>query len=545
MDSHHHHFGEAHCDDSNNEYTGLPLGWPSGLPFYSACDSLEQALTEDRPTPEWHRSGVVVFNDEGRYIWTWSLDTVAGRMMLGSNVVEVQIGTSGDRGLMYSHSQRQQFRAAVLNRPRLFSQPLAPAIPGDVATVSQATVPGQAGSPSPVAQQSSAMPDGGPRTSQGRTLAEPTMPIVFVLPREESTINPQLLERGPTDRPEPSHPYLISGLTSGLAANSASNNNIGLYMAQSQARSFNNRQPYEIAVQERDKMPRKSIQASPRAASEEMMEWQNNIFIHYPPKPQGRIPGHGLESNAFPHIVLGDFGNSGMDGDPEGEGSFLPINVLPHGDDENARELREWEDMHSIGTILRELCVSQISEDHVRRPDPDKSLASLAASHGPLPYSDRLINLVKCFEWDGIDDGKELSDLDDPPAATVSNAQWCLDTLLPAAMQEVAARRNPPGGRPAGYFQGLDVSWTKPQGRMPVSYNPKYAEDADPPPGHVDVDINKVFNTEERNERRIMRKLRGLHALDAVKPPYELRSMDWGVPIIGGANITPPGADDA
>ncbi|KUI68135.1 G2-specific protein kinase nim-1 [Cytospora mali] len=273
--------------------------------------------------------------------------------------------------------------------------------------------------------------------------------------------------------------------------------------------------------------------------------WQNNIFIHYPSKPQGRIPGHGLESNAFPHIVLGDFGNSGMDGDPEGEGSFLPINVLPHGDDENARELREWEDIHSIGTILRELCVSQISEDDVRRPDPDKSLASLAASHGPFPYSDRLISLVECFEWDGIDGGKELCDLDDPAAATVSNAQWCLDTLLPAAMQEVAARRNPPGGRPAGYFQGLDVSWTKPQGRMPVSYNPKYAEEADPPPGHVDVDINKVFNTEERNERSVMRKLRGLHALDAVKPPYELRSMDWGVPIIGGANITPPGAEDA
>lgn len=50
---------------------------------------------------------------------------------------------------------------------------------------------------------------------------------------------------------------------------------------------------------------------------------------------------HGLGSNACPQIVMSGFGNSGMDGDPQDEGSFLPVNVIPHGDD-NAQEQREW-----------------------------------------------------------------------------------------------------------------------------------------------------------------------------------------------------------
>lgn len=278
---------------------------------------------------------------------------------------------------------------------------------------------------------------------------------------------------------------------------------------------------------------------SSRHTSNTRYQWANNIFIHYPPKPKGRIPNHGLESNAFPQVVLGDFGNSGMDGDPQDEGSFLPINVIPHGDD-NSQELREWEDIYCIGVHLREMCMSHIPEADVRRPDPDRSLASIAASNGPLPYSDRLINLLTSFEWAGIDNGQEFIDFDDPAAATVTNAQWCMDTLLPAAQQEVAARRSPLGGRPAGYFQGLDVSWTKPQGRMPVSYNYKYAAEADPLPGQVDVNLNGVNDDEERHERRRMRKHRDLHVWDNVKPPYELRSLEWAVPNVGVVNDNPP-----
>lgn len=187
--------------------------------------------------------------------------------------------------------------------------------------------------------------------------------------------------------------------------------------------------------------------------------------------------------------------------------------------------------------------MSHIPEADVRRPDPDRSLASIAASDKTLPYSDQPVNPLTSFEWNGIGTGQELSDFDDPAAATVTQAQWCLDTLLPAAQQAVAARRNPANGRPAGYFQGLDVSWTKPQGRTPVSHNSRYAEEADPRPGQVDVDLSGVNDVEERHERRKMRRLRGLHVWDDVKPPYELRSMKWGVPNVGLVNGGPPAAD--
>lgn len=159
---------------------------------------------------------------------------------------------------------------------------------------------------------------------------------------------------------------------------------------------------------------------------------------------------------------MGDFGNSGMDGDPQNDGCFLPVSVIPHGDD-NAQEQRDWEYIYCVGAVLREPC-------NVRRSDPNRFLVSIAASDGPLQYSDRFIDLLTSLEWDGNDNGQEMSGFNDPAAATATDTQWCLDTLLPAARQEVAVRRSPANGRPAGCFQGLDVSWTKPSGRMPVSY---------------------------------------------------------------------------
>ncbi|ROW02345.1 hypothetical protein VSDG_02416 [Cytospora chrysosperma] len=90
--------------------------------------------------------------------------------------------------------------------------------------------------------------------------------------------------------------------------------------------------------------------------------------------------------------------------------------------------------------------MSHISEADVRRSDPDRSLVSIAASDGPLQYSDRSIGLLTSFEWDVV--------------------------------PRYFAPRGTAGGRgeaqssdwSAGrIFQGLDVLWTKPSGCMPVS----------------------------------------------------------------------------
>lgn len=75
---------------------------------------------------------------------------------------------------------------------------------------------------------------------------------------------------------------------------------------------------------------------------------------------------------------------------------------------------------------------------------------------------------------------------------------------------------------------------------MPVSYNYKYAAEADPLPGQVDVNLNGVNDEEERHERRRMRRLRDLHVWDNVKPPYELRSLEWVVPTVSVVSDDPP-----
>lgn len=86
----------------------------------------------------------------------------------------------------------------------------------------------------------------------------------------------------------------------------------------------------------------------------------------------------------------------------------------------------------------------------------------------------------------------------------------------------------------------MDVSWTKPVGRVPVSYNSEYAAEVDPLPGQVDVNLKGIKDDKEREERRRMRGLRRLHVWDNVKPPYELRVLEWGVPNMGAVNLDPP-----
>ena len=196
--------------------------------------------------------------------------------------------------------------------------------------------------------------------------------------------------------------------------------------------------------------------------------------------------------------------------------------------------------------MLRTLCTAHLPETVVRRPDPLQSLASLDASaSGPLPYTERLLDLVAAFEWDGIDQDLDICDVDDPAAAMEATAQWCADTLYPAAREELEAWRNPPAGRPPGYFEALDVSWTKPQSRMPMSYNTEYAGEADPQPGQVDVDFDDIGFVDVRYERQRMRRLRNLHNFDAVKPPYQLTSLEWTTPVQAVANHEPPVADDS
>ncbi|KAH8745254.1 hypothetical protein F5883DRAFT_702909, partial [Diaporthe sp. PMI_573] len=251
----------------------------------------------------------------------------------------------------------------------------------------------------------------------------------------------------------------------------------------------------------------------------------HNIFIQYRPRRPGRLPAAVEESNAFPQIVLGDFGMGALTGD-----------VALRGED------AAWEDVHGVGLTLRYLCQAHLPVDksHVgaadygnRRPD-NIEMTEINVQDGSAPdLSNELINLLGMFEWDDMDT-TSIYDMEPPEDAMGATSRWMVDTLYPAARLQVAAYRNPPGGRPAGYFDELDVSWTRPEHLMPFVYVPRYAHLARDGGPRRDKDSDEVAR---------MNKLAVLHQLDGYKPGFELRSIEFNRPTIQPLKIPPHRAD--
>lgn len=263
--------------------------------------------------------------------------------------------------------------------------------------------------------------------------------------------------------------------------------------------------------------------------SSQANEGQNayNVFINYPPKGPGAVPAAGLVGNALPEIVLGDFGYSGIHGD---DLQKLPDNAEPMPAGQPTTQLVEWEDVYTFGKILRDLCMTHIPDVgggllDSRRPD-DMTLLDMMGRNDAPQYTRELRDLLEEFEWPGMETGTDLMDFQDPISQTVADANWILNTLLPAAQARVASYRSPGGRLPRGYWDAMDVSWTKPQTTMPFIYNKKYADEAgdddnapDPP----------AFQLErERSERLRMSMLREQHQWDEIRP-YQLYSLEHEV----------------
>lgn len=247
-----------------------------------------------------------------------------------------------------------------------------------------------------------------------------------------------------------------------------------------------------------------------------------------------------MESNALPQIVLGDFGNSGCEGD---DPLMLPLNVCG-GQSSDDTELRIWEDTYGAGCTLRRLCQAHLPYEDggvgtadwlVRRPDNIR-MADLNARDGSAPdFSDQLVDLLGKFEWEFMETGTEINDLEDPVGEVTATSRWMVNTLYPAARARVAACRNPAAGRPAGYFDGLDVSWTRPDTLLPFVYNEDYAQAA----GDAPVDEEEQHHKDDVELKR-MQQLQALHQWEDVKPVYELHSLEFGGPTIKPLTDQPP-----
>lgn len=203
-------------------------------------------------------------------------------------------------------------------------------------------------------------------------------------------------------------------------------------------------------------------------------------------------------------------------------------------------ELREWEDTYGVGNTLRRLCQAHLPYDDngpgptdylTRRPDNIR-MADLNARDGSVPdFSDQLVNLLGNFEYDGMETGITRDGLKDPLGEVTADSRWMVDTLYPTARDRVAAYRNPPGGRPAGYFGGMDVSWTRPDTVMPFVYNTRYAAaagDADNAEDEGGNHGNSSSGNGVQNASEVarMRTLGALHEWDDVRPSYKLRSLE-------------------
>ena len=245
-----------------------------------------------------------------------------------------------------------------------------------------------------------------------------------------------------------------------------------------------------------------------------------------------------METNALPEIVVGDFGHSGMHGD---DLQKLPDNAESMPPGQPNAQLVEWEDVYTVGKILRDLCMTHIpyvNNGLDRRPD-DLTLLDMMDRNDAPEYTVELRELLEKFEWPGMDKGTDINEFQDPKVHTVADADWILSMLLPAAQRRVAQYRRRGGRLPRGYFDAMDVSWTKPQTTMPFVYNSKYADEAgddnnapEPP---------SAQDERQQSERLRMRMLRPQHQWDDIRP-YQVHSLEHEVTIPRAAvhNQPPP-----
>lgn len=205
------------------------------------------------------------------------------------------------------------------------------------------------------------------------------------------------------------------------------------------------------------------------------------------------MPRAGVESNAFPEIVVGDFGNSGIEGD---DLTLLPVSVYPEPDDEEPDSeafLADWEDIYSTGELLRTMSMAHVPLGGPQDVKPNfKRIQDVNQQPGAPPYSDELVELLERFEWPN-QETKMVRDLGEAVDTTFPSAEELRDSLLQLARGRVARFRRP-ARRPAGYYDDMDVSWTRPVLPTPFSYIMEHATEAGdgpdggPPPEEDDSD---------------------------------------------------------
>ncbi|KAI0547100.1 hypothetical protein F4679DRAFT_586834 [Xylaria curta] len=194
----------------------------------------------------------------------------------------------------------------------------------------------------------------------------------------------------------------------------------------------------------------------------------NNIFIHYPERPDSEpTPRMGFEENAFPELVVGDFGQGNMEGDDEIYGGRW-----------NAYDLEEWHDTYPIFSIVKDLCLTHIHYDYHQGDTPEGIHCSeingfMTPEH--VPYSEDLLNVLRLWEYPNcknslIDMTQSNGDEVVPNFHLVPDLDEIVRDILPIARSHVRRFRTPGGDVRPDYYRSINVSWTKSRRLMPYRW---------------------------------------------------------------------------
>ncbi|KAK7968935.1 hypothetical protein PG988_008008 [Apiospora saccharicola] len=214
----------------------------------------------------------------------------------------------------------------------------------------------------------------------------------------------------------------------------------------------------------------------------------DSIYINYENCGGGPISAAGQIRNAFPTLRIGNWEDSAIDGDTQ------PL--LPPG--RFGQDPAEWHDVYGFGQIIRSLMLAHVPMWTANNcPNPNWQLNEYTGGWGN-PYSGQLYDVAASFEVDNIQQ-LGIAALVPPqaqaqaaapyqvtpnpmrgtatqfPGNTVRNAaavaqgaaplhhadvNYIVNLLRPLANGSMRLERR--GGQADGYYDSIDVSWTKP-----------------------------------------------------------------------------------
>ncbi|KAI0394709.1 hypothetical protein F5Y17DRAFT_238880 [Xylariaceae sp. FL0594] len=200
----------------------------------------------------------------------------------------------------------------------------------------------------------------------------------------------------------------------------------------------------------------------------------SNVFVHFPIQPSPQ-PELGYETNAYPEVILGDFGKA-----CEANGNPHKVKLGAWG----RAEREEWQDTYSLFGIIKSLyCACFEFED-------DAAIYRIGANalrfHRPgnaESYSDDLIHVLERWEYRGFNrsDILDVQTIRNETAANytrIPSLETIVQDILPLARSKVEAYQNLQDGTPNDWTK-LDMTWSRAKGPMPYKWRPSPLDGSD------------------------------------------------------------------